>query len=723
LRRLRASDAGEAHAFGFSASIGGSRVIVGAPDEDGPLNQTGLAGAAYLYNSTPRARPDSVATVGAPVTAAVLANDQPSLGVFDTATVRIESAPTGGTATVTADGRVTFIPDSSSARSTSFSYSVANKNGRRSAPTTVPVRALPDASGSGRALALDGTGAHVALPDDPALNTGGPYRIRTIELWFRADDVDPSTEQVLYEEGDASAGFNLYLRRGRLRAGAWSATANWPGTWLSTARVQDSTWHHVALVYDHPNGQLRAYLDGRAFGTAASGGRVATHDAGGAIGAARQDTKFAISGTFAGTGRAFGGGIDQVRVWNRALSRSAVRTLSRRTLDLGAPIADSLIAAYRFDVGTDTTAFDYATADSTSLDGVLRGSARWTPVSGVTLGDTSATLTAGRASLGRPGSAVTAENVTVPDGSALQLYRSGRPNGPLVDSSRAGEVFPESGPDRRLHVVWGVDSVGAGGTADLTFGFGGIAGVRDSTGVRLLRRDGPGARWTDVTARWTLDLNADAFTRTDASVAGQYAVGGTEQTLPVELVAFDGQAVGENVRLTWRTATERNNAGFRVDRRVGKGENGREGAWTRVGFVDGVGTTSEAQRYRFTDTGVPYEADALAYRLRQVDTNGTARLSATTTVARGHVERAQLRAPFPNPAARQVTLELAVPAAAAPDARLALYDVLGRRVRTVAVAPGRQTRRIDVSALSSGVYVLRLRAGSTVQTHKITVVR
>jgi hypothetical protein len=44
-----------------------------------------------------------------------------------------------------------------------------------------------------------------------------------------------------------------------------------------------------------------------------------------------------------------------------------------------------------------------------------------------------------------------------------------------------------------------------------------------------------------------------------------------------------------------------------------------------VGFVDGAGTTSEAQSYRFTDAQVPYEASEVTYRLTQVDTDGTTR--------------------------------------------------------------------------------------------------
>jgi hypothetical protein len=71
-------------------------------------------------------------------------------------------------------------------------------------------------------------------------------------------------------------------------------------------------------------------------------------------------------------------------------------------------------------------------------------------------------------------------------------------------------------------------------------------------------------------------------------------------------------------------------------------------------------------------------------------------------------------------------VRFAVPEDRAADAvRLRLYDVLGRRVRTVRAEaePGRHEHTLDVTGLSSGVYVLRLQAGGQTKTRKLTVVR
>jgi hypothetical protein len=194
---------------------------------------------------------------------------------------------------------------------------------------------------------------------------------------------------------------------------------------------------------------------------------------------------------------------------------------------------------------------------------------------------------------------------------------------------------------------------------------------------------------------------------------------GPAEPLPVEMASFDGSVADGEVRLSWSTASERNNAGFRVQRSTPETE-----SWTTLGFVDGHGTTAEAQRYRFTDADLPYQGRTFTYRLKQVDTDGQARFSDPITVERSTPEAVRLRSVFPNPARSQATVRYTLPEKA--SVRVALYDVLGRRVRTLVDATqeaGRKAETVEVSSLSGGVHFLRLRAGDTVQTKKLVVVR
>ena len=270
-------------------------------------------------------------------------------------------------------------------------------------------------------------------------------------------------------------------------------------------------------------------------------------------------------------------------------------------------------------------------------------------------------------------------------------------------------------------------------SADIRFAVSEFGGISQPEDVTVYRRSRPGhgpfnPLPTSVDDNGTPNdisddtLSATVTDTTGAGGFGEFVFASDTNELPVELASFDGTTTDNGARLTWQTASETNNAEFQVQRRLGEGANGQEGAWKTVGSVEGSGTTSQVQSYRFTDADLPYEADALTYRLRQVDTDGSAHLSETITVERG-VTEVQLLGTSPNPAQQRATVRYALPEKQ--KASIRLYDVLGRRVRTVAnsAQEGRHQRTLDVGSLPSGVYFLRLRAGGETRTQKLTIVR
>ena len=56
-----------------------------------------------------------------------------------------------------------------------------------------------------------------------------------------------------------------------------------------------------------------------------------------------------------------------------------------------------------------------------------------------------------------------------------------------------------------------------------------------------------------------------------------------------------------------------------------------------------------------------------------------------------------------------------------------MYNTLGQRVAVLAegtaLAPGTHTLALDTDALAAGVYVVRVQAGTSVTTQKLTVIR
>ena len=155
---------------------------------------------------------------------------------------------------------------------------------------------------------------------------------------------------------------------------------------------------------------------------------------------------------------------------------------------------------------------------------------------------------------------------------------------------------------------------------------------------------------------------------------------------------------------------------------MGAGENGSTGAWEQVGFVEGAGTTTEPQRYRFRVEDLT--PGTHRFRLRQVDTDGTATLTDVVTVTVEAERALRLEATGPNPV-REAT-QFAFTVKQSGRATVTLYNVLGQQVRRLhdREATVGQRYTVDVSAadLPSGTYFVRLSAPSGTRSQRIVVV-
>jgi len=201
-------------------------------------------------------------------------------------------------------------------------------------------------------------------------------------------------------------------------------------------------------------------------------------------------------------------------------------------------------------------------------------------------------------------------------------------------------------------------------------------------------------------------------------IGDEYIVAADPSDLPVELTRFDAVQTERGVRLNWATASETNNAGFAVERAASGG------SFVEIGFVDGAGTASSAQRYDFVDTDLPGGIESLTYRLRQVDTDGTAMTGSSVTVDLSAPDRVALFGAAPHPVRRSATIRYTLPQAA--DVRLTVYDALGRQVAVLASeqqSAGRKTARFDASGFPSGMYFIRLSAAGVTKTRQIAIVR
>ena len=203
----------------------------------------------------------------------------------------------------------------------------------------------------GGAVRLDGTSASVTVPDAASLDlTTG----MTLEAWVRATSFGAS--QTLIAKERAGGGFPYGLELDNGVPTAYATTGSFAGASGSSA-VPLAAWRFVAATYD--GSALRVYVNGTQVGSAAASGPIATSAGQLSIGA---DSVW---------GEYFAGLLDNVRIYNRALSVSELQ--SDQVTPLGAP-AVSPAAAYAFDEGSGMTAADAAGNDDTAT---LNG-ATWT---------------------------------------------------------------------------------------------------------------------------------------------------------------------------------------------------------------------------------------------------------------------------------------------------------------------------------------------------------
>ena len=206
---------------------------------------------------------------------------------------------------------------------------------------------------------------------------------------------------------------------------------------------------------------------------------------------------------------------------------------------------------------------------------------------------------------------------------------------------------------------------------------------------------------------------------------GNYRLIGLQSStaLPVEMAGIDAVQTGRSVELTWKTASETNNAGFHVQHQS-------ESGWATLGFVESkasAGTASDPDGVRDYRYRVQRELEpgTHRFRLKQEDLDGSTNLSETVAVEVGMDEAVRLTTPVPSPASSHTTVSFGVKEST--ETSVVLYNVLGQRVRTLyeGTPQGGQTQPIDISVetLPSGVYFVRLHADGRTRAERLTVVQ
>lgn len=193
--------------------------------------------------------------------------------------------------------------------------------------------------------------------------------------------------------------------------------------------------------------------------------------------------------------------------------------------------------------------------------------------------------------------------------------------------------------------------------------------------------------------------------------------------LPVQLSSFAVKATAMGAELTWSTASEVDNAGFEVERRAIDDFKLSSVDYQKIAFVPGAGTSTSPRKYSFADAPPP---GRYAYRLKQIDRNGTATYHGEVEIEVGTTPRAiSLGDNYPNPFNPSTTIEFTVETEG--PATLVVYDMTGREVASLfnGIARAGFVNRLtfDARSLASGTYVYRLQAGGKVMTKRMLLTK
>ena len=178
--------------------------------------------------------------------------------------------------------------------------------------------------------------------------------------------------------------------------------------------------------------------------------------------------------------------------------------------------------------------------------------------------------------------------------------------------------------------------------------------------------------------------------------------------LPVELTSFSAKIIGKTILLKWQTATEINNFGFEVERKILNQVQNDNTGWEKIGFVNGNGNSNSPKDYSFIDKN-PDGVAEIKYRLKQIDNDGQFHYSDIINI-NFLTNDFELYQNYPNPFNPSTTISFKLPMTG--NVTLKVYDILGSEIETL-LDEYKEAGIYSISfnsqsILPSGVYIYKI---------------
>jgi len=168
---------------------------------------------------------------------------------------------------------------------------------------------------SGRALSFDGVDDIVTIADAPSLRFTTEL---TVEAWVRPSQLGDSYRTVVLKERNGGLCYGLYAHTSGTGPSAHVFVADAEPRARSSSTLAANIWTHLAMTFD--SATIRLYVDGTLTASAAASGSVTT-----STGVLRIGGNDVWSEWFAGL-------IDDVRIYNRALTATEIQSDMQRAV-------------------------------------------------------------------------------------------------------------------------------------------------------------------------------------------------------------------------------------------------------------------------------------------------------------------------------------------------------------------------------------------------------
>ena len=186
-----------------------------------------------------------------------------------------------------------------------------------------------------------------------------------------------------------------------------------------------------------------------------------------------------------------------------------------------------------------------------------------------------------------------------------------------------------------------------------------------------------------------------------------FTVSDENNVLPIELISFSAKAKANSIDLFWKTASEKNNDYFLLERMIA------DYSFKTIAQIKGAGSTLLESSYSATDEN-PYRG-ANYYRLKQVDFDG--QFSYSNVVREDFYGKSNTEIIiYPNPSEGILNFDNLEE-----DTFVSLSDSRGKIIITAIVKAASPSLEINEQHLPSGLYIVRIQSSKGSQAKKLII--